>query len=331
MLNAQLSIFNYRLSKLVLQHLNMLVHRDINNLPRFKNAVITIGTFDGVHTGHLQIIRQLKEEAKKINGESVIITFDPHPRMVITSDKHDIKLLNTLNEKIELLEQQEIDHLVVVAFTKEFSEQSAEKYIKDFLADKFHPHTIIIGYDHHFGKERKGNYKLLEAYADEFNFRVKEIPGHVLNHVTISSTRIREAILNADIDTANTCLGYDYFFEGLVIDGNKLGRTLGYPTANLALVDKNKLIPGNGIYAVKVIIDNQQTLFKGMMSIGIRPTLANSERTIEVNIFDFDKDIYGQTIRVYLKKYLREEKKFPGLEELREAIAKDKIEALKYV
>ncbi|HUS03070.1 MAG TPA: bifunctional riboflavin kinase/FAD synthetase [Chitinophagaceae bacterium] len=309
----------------------MLVHRDINNLPRFKNAVITIGTFDGVHTGHLQIIKQLKEEAKKLNGESVIITFDPHPRMVLASEKHDIKLLNTLNEKIELLEQQEIDHLVVVAFTKEFSEQPAEKYIKEFLAGKFHPHTIIIGYDHHFGNERKGNYKLLEAYADEFNFHVKEIPGHVLDHVTISSTRIRKALLTADIETANTYLGYDYFFEGLVIDGNKLGRTLGYPTANLALHDKNKLIPGNGIYAVRLNIGNEQTVLKGMMSIGIRPTLANSERTIEINIFDFDKDIYGETIRVYLKKYLREEKKFPGLDELKEAIGQDKIEALKYV
>lgn len=309
----------------------MLVHRDINNLPRFKNAVITIGTFDGVHTGHLQIIKQLKEEAKRINGESVIITFDPHPRMVIASDKHDIKLLNTLDEKIELLEQQEIDHLVVVAFTKEFSEQPAERYIKEFLADKFHPHTIIIGYDHHFGKERKGDYKLLEAYADELNFQVKEIPEHVLDHVTISSTRIRKALLTPDIETANTFLGYDYFFEGLVIDGNKLGRTLGYPTANLALHDRNKLIPGNGIYAVQLKVGSSQTLLKGMMSIGIRPTFAKSERTVEVNIFDFEKDIYGETIRVYLKKYLREEKKFPGLEELKEAIGQDKIEALKYV
>ena len=304
----------------------MLVHRDINNLPRFKNAVITIGTFDGVHTGHLQILKQLKQEAKEINGESVIITFDPHPRMVL-SDKSQIQLLNTLEEKIELLEKQEVDHLVVVAFTKEFSEQSAEKYIQDFLVQKFHPHTIIIGYDHHFGNERKGNYKLLEAYADEFNYTVKEIPEHVLNHVTISSTRIREALLSSDIETANKYLGYDYFFEGLVIDGNKLGRTLGYPTANLNLNGANKLIPGNGIYAVQVAIGNEPTPLKGMMSIGIRPTLANSERTIEVNIFDFDKDIYGQTIRVYVKKYLREEKKFADLEELQKAMAQDKIDA----
>lgn len=309
----------------------MRIHRDINNLPLFKNAVITIGTFDGVHTGHLQIIRQLKEEARKINGESVIITFDPHPRMVISPDKTTIKLLNTLNEKTELLEQQEVDHEVVVPFTQHFSEQSAEKYIKEFLAGKFHPHTIIIGYDHHFGKERKGNYQLLEAYAGEFNFVVKEIPEHVLDHVTISSTKIRNALLGCDIETANQYLGYHYFFEGQVVEGNKIGRTLGYPTANIKINDPNKLVPGNGIYAVEVTVGDAPGRMKGMMSIGLRPTIGNSDRTIEVNIFDFQEDIYGERLRVYVKKYLREEKKFANLEELKTAIAADKIEALNYL
>ena len=337
----------------------MQVHRDINNLPLFKNAVITIGTFDGVHTGHSQIIKQLREEAKNINGESVIITFDPHPRMVISAspslspvgrgeNKSEINLLNTLDEKIELLEKKDIDHLVVVNFTRLFSEQSAEEYIKDFLTEKFHPHTIIIGYDHHFGNERKGNYKLLEAYADECNFLVKEIPEHVLNQVAISSTKIREALLQRDTDTANKYLGYDYFFEGTVTEGNKIGRTIGYPTANLEMMGENKLVPGNGIYAVKLSIVNGQRSnknepsniehqtsnivhYKGMMSIGVRPTIGESERTIEVNIFDFDKDIYGETLRVYVKKYLREEKKFSGLEELKNAIAQDKINTLKYL
>jgi riboflavin kinase/FMN adenylyltransferase len=309
----------------------MQVHRDINNLPLFKNAVVTIGTFDGVHTGHLQIIKQLKEEAKNVDGESVIITFDPHPRLVISSGKSEIKLLNTLPEKIELLEKKEVDHLVVVPFTKQFSEQTAEEYIKDFLTARFHPHTIIIGYDHHFGNERKGNYKLLEAFADECNFQVKEIPEHVLNQVTISSTKIREALLHCDIDTANKYLGYDYFFEGCVVEGNKIGRTIGYPTANLELNNNFKLVPGNGIYAVALsIVDKETEVMKGMMSIGVRPTIGESKRTIEVNIFDFDKDIYGQTIRVCVKKYLREEKKFGGLDELKDAIANDKIETLKY-
>ena len=314
----------------------MIVHRDINNLPIFKNAVITIGTFDGVHTGHIQIIKQLQEEAHKINGESVIITFDPHPRMVIHSGGSEIKLLNTLNEKIELLSKQNIDHLVVVPFTKQFSEQSSEEYIHNFLVKKFHPHTIIIGYDHRFGNERKGDYKLLEAFADQFNYHVKEIPQHVLNRVTISSTKIRDAVLQCDIETANKYLGHDYFFEGLVIDGNKLGRNLGYPTANLALRDKNKLVPGNGIYAVNVAMGNGKiehhtsdiALLKGMMSIGVRPTIGKSERTIEVNIFDFDKDIYGKTIKVYIKNYIREEKKFNDLEELKKAIDEDKIKVL---
>ncbi len=346
MCNAQLSIFNYQLTKLVLQLLDMIVHRDINNLPLFKNAVITIGTFDGVHTGHSQIINQLREEAKNINGESVIITFDPHPRMVVPSNKSEIKLLNTLSEKIELLQKKDIDHLVVVDFTKKFSEQTAEEYIKDFLTEKFHPHTIIIGYDHHFGKERKGNYKLLEAYAEECNFEVKEIPEHVLNQVAISSTKIREALLKCDIETANKYLGYHYFFEGTVAEGNKIGRTIGYPTANLDLEGEHKLVPGDGIYAVKLSIINSQSSinnespgdqtsnivhYKGMMSIGVRPTIGESERTIEVNIFDFDKDIYGETVRVYLNKYLREEKKFSGLEELKNAIANDKLKALEYL
>ncbi len=334
MFNFQLSIFNYGVSNLVLPRF-MQVHRSTNNLPAFKNAVITIGTFDGVHTGHLQIIKQLKEEAKKAKGESVIITFHPHPRMIIVSDKSEIKLLNTLEEKIELLSAQSVDHLVIVPFTKQFSEQTAEEYINDFLITGFHPHTLITGYDHHFGKDRKGNYKMLEAYADKGNYFVKEISEHVLNQVTVSSTKIRKAVLECDIETANEYLGYNYFFEGTVTEGNKIGRTIGYPTANLKVNDENKLIPGDGIYAVKVaMVKNQSSyqnqashpvLLNGMMSIGIRPTIGNSERSIEVNIFEFNEDIYGQNIRVYVKYFLREEKKFDGLDELKSAIDKDKI------
>jgi riboflavin kinase/FMN adenylyltransferase len=304
----------------------MIVHRDIEQLPLFRNAVITIGTFDGVHAGHLQIIKQLKEEAARINGETVIITFHPHPRLVIQTGKSEIHLLNTLEEKTELLKKQDIDHLVVVPFTREFSEQAAELYIEDFLVKKFRPHTIIIGYDHHFGNKRKGDYRLLEAYAGKFNYVVKEIPEHVLNQVIISSTRIRGALLNADPETANRFLGYDYFFEGKVVEGNKLGRTLGYPTVNLELADANKLVPANGIYAVSVTVNNRS--YNGMMSIGVRPTIGISARTVEVNIFDFDENIYGQTVRVFVKKYLREEKKFNDLDELKAAIAEDKINAI---
>jgi riboflavin kinase / FMN adenylyltransferase len=319
----------------------MKVHNDINSLPFFKNAAVTIGTFDGVHSGHKQIINQLKKEAQETNGETVIITFDPHPRMIINAGKQkpQIKLLNTLAEKIALLRKEKIDHLVVIPFTKEFSEQLAQEYIADFLVANFHPKTIIIGYDHHFGKDRKGDYKLLEEYQQKFNYTVKEIPEQVLHHVTISSTKIRQALFEGDIATANECLGYDYFFEGRVVDGNKLGRTLGYPTANIHVADKNKLVPANGIYAVTVQLaqENDEADFssspilKGMMSIGIRPTIGGEDVVIEVNIFDFETDIYSRNLRIYLKKYLRTEVKFDNLEDLTHQMAKDKINSLKYL
>ncbi len=321
----------------------MQVHRDIHNLPPFKKAILTIGTFDGVHTGHLQIIRQLKKEAAAVHGETVIITFDPHPRMVISSAKKNvnpIRLLTTLDEKIELLKRQDIDHLVIVPFTKQFSEQSADDYIRNFLVDRFHPHTIIIGYDHRFGKDRTGNYKLLEEYGPKFGYTVQEIPEHVLHHIIISSTNIRKALKELDIETANACLGYSYFFEGTVVEGDKLGRELGYPTANLKINDENKLIPANGIYAVHVSKVNGSLWdkssesadivhHKGMMSIGIRPTVGGTSRVIEVNIFDFDEKIYGEQLRVYVEYFLREEVKFDSLDELRKQIDLDKINSLK--
>ena len=317
----------------------MQLHTSINHLHVFKNAAITIGTFDGVHTGHLQIINQLEKEAKQTNGESVLITFDPHPRMVLNTGRNQdpIKLLNTLPEKIELLNKQSIDHLVIVPFTSGFSNQSAEEYIKDFLVARFRPKTIITGYDHRFGKNRTGDYKLLEKYQHPFNYAVKEIPEHVLHHVTISSTKIRQALSAGDISTANEYLGYDYFFEGRVIDGNKLGRTLGYPTANILIDDENKLVPGNGIYAVSVAIEQKSRgtgfidadEYNGMMSIGIRPTIGGNEVVIEANIFDFHEDIYNHRIRVYVKHFLRQEEKFKNLEELKEAMANDKMNAMR--
>jgi riboflavin kinase / FMN adenylyltransferase len=315
----------------------MTVHTDINHLPHFKNAAITIGTFDGVHSGHLQIINQLKKEAEINNGETVIITFDPHPRMVLQQQKGStpVKLLNTLPEKIELLEKQGIDHLVVVPFTSDFSNQTADEYIKDFLVSRFHPKTIIIGYDHRFGKNRSGDYTLLEKYQGEFGYQVKEIPVHVIQHVTISSTKIREALLEGDIETATKCLGYDYFFEGRIIDGNKLGRTLGYPTANLHISDPYKLIPANGIYAIRATISPEEsdnsincvTYYEGMMSIGIRPTIGGKKVVIEVNLFNFNQDIYNRNMRVYVKKFLRNEVKFDSLDELKVAMAHDRTEA----
>jgi riboflavin kinase / FMN adenylyltransferase len=312
----------------------MQVHYNITQLPVFKNAVVTIGTFDGVHSGHQQIIQLLLTEARAIDGETVVITFHPHPKMVVTAAKKDIKVLNTLAEKITLLEKHGVHHLVVVPFTTAFAEQSANAYIKDFLIARFRPHIIIIGYDHKFGAGRKGDYHLLEAEAPNSNFIVKEIPEHVLQNITISSTRIREALLKGDIQTANEFLGYPYFFTGKVVEGNKLGRTIGYPTANLLIEDEYKLIPGNGVYAVEVLNGHSVNLssslvLSGMMNIGVRPTVGGTiKRVIEVNIFDFDADIYGQQLTVSIQKKLRDEIKFSGLDELKKQLAKDKDDSL---
>lgn len=323
----------------------MQVHRDIDSLPVFHHAVVTIGTFDGVHVGHRQIINKLKVEALKINGESVIITFHPHPRKIISSAILGVRLINTLEEKIEVLSGLGVDHLVIVPFTDAFANQPAEDYIRNFLFEKFHPDTIIIGYDHRFGRERLGDYKLLEKVAPQFGFKVKEIPKHILDEIAISSTNIREAVLHTDIEMANKLLGYTFFFEGEVVHGNKLGRQLGYPTANLKIQDPEKIIPGDGIYAVYVDVNGRAPIkneentevnsipvengqYKGMMSIGFRPTVDAKKRVIEVNVFDFDKDIYGKTVRVYVKKFLRAEVKFNTLEDLVKQIDQDKINSL---
>jgi riboflavin kinase / FMN adenylyltransferase len=304
----------------------MQIHRDIGQLPPFKNAVITIGTFDGVHLGHRQIIDSLKEEAAKAAGESVIITFHPHPRKVVSSVITGVRLINTLAERIELLEKTGIDHLVIVPFTDYFARQTAEEYIRDFLVEKFRPHTIIIGYDHRFGRERSGDYKLMEEKADLYNYDLKEIPEHILHAVKVSSTNIRNAILHSNIDEANEFLGYDFFFEGEVFHGDKIGRQLGYPTANLKSTDEEKICLGDGIYAVYAEVEGKT--YKGMMSIGFRPTVNGKVRVTEVNIFDFSKEIYGQVIRITVKKYLRSEVKFDGLEALKIQLHKDKEDSL---
>ena len=305
----------------------MKVHTNIHDLPVFRNAVITIGTFDGVHLGHRQIIESLKAAAAMVNGESVIITFHPHPRKVVSSVFTGIRLINTLDERIELLDNTGIDHLVVVPFTDFFANQSAEAYISDFLVQQFKPHTIIIGYDHRFGKDRNGDYKLLEEKAPVYNYILKEIPEHLLDAVKVSSTNIRNAIIHSNIDEANKLLGYQFFFEGEVIHGDKIGRELGYPTANLKSTDEEKIVLGDGIYAVYTTVEGKD--YKGMMSIGFRPTVNGRTRVTEVNLFDFDQQVYGKKIRVTVKKYLRSEVKFDGLEALKMQLHKDKAESLK--
>ena len=303
----------------------MQVHYHLENLPEFRRAVITIGTFDGVHKGHQTIIDAVLKESKNVDGESILITFHPHPRKIVQPDS-SLQLINTLEEKISLLGQKGLSHLVIVPFTANFSTQSPENYIKDFLVKKFKPHSIIIGYDHHFGKDRKGDYLLLEKQKSIWGYELIEIPKHVLDEIAISSTKIRNAIKNSDIHTANRLLGYDFFFTGMVIHGDKLGRELGYPTANLLYTDEDKIRLGDGVYAAYVSIADE--IKKGMLSIGNRLTLADNSPKIEINIFDFDKKIYGHKIKITVHSHLRAQAKFDSLENLKSQLDTDKKNAL---
>lgn len=305
----------------------MLVYRNIDLLPVFRNAVLTIGTFDGVHTGHQQVIAQMKKRAAEVDGETVILTFDPHPRTVVKAAE-GIRLINTMDEKIELLSAMGIDNLVIIPFTEKFAQFTAEDYISQFLIHHFHPHTLIIGYDHHFGKGRSGNFALLKKQAAVYHYYLQEIPAHILNSISVSSTRIREAIEEGDMETACQLLGYTYFFSGEVVEGDKIGRTIGFPTANLVIAEKSKLIPGDGVYAVDVeISDEADKRYRAMMNIGFRPTVDGSKRMVEVNIFNFDRTIYGAILKVFVKKFLRAEQKFSSLASLKEQLALDKAKA----
>lgn len=304
----------------------MQVHTQFPNLPQFGKAVITIGTFDGVHLGHRKVIEQLKAEAKAIQGVSVVITFEPHPRLIIYPEDKSIRLLTTLQEKIDVLSELGIDHLVVVPFTKEFQQQSADQYIEHFLVKHFSPHTIIIGYDHQFGFDRKGDYQLLEKMAPIFGFQVKEISKQLLDEITVSSTAIRNTLLNGKLEQANSLLLRPYAITGTVIHGDQRGRTIGYPTANIAIHNSYKLIPKNGVYAILAVFQGQE--YGGMLNIGNRPTVKNDAPvSIEAHLFDFNKSIYDEVITIKLISALRDEKKFDGIDALIAAIQQDEIAA----
>jgi riboflavin kinase/FMN adenylyltransferase len=306
--------------------MKMTVHHDLNQLPAFKNAVITTGAFDGVHIGHQEIISRMKQIALEMKGETVIVTFHPHPRKVISSIPGEIKQLTSLEERIELLTQSGIDHLVVVNFDYAFSNLTADAYVKTFLFDHFHPHTILVGYDHRFGNGRNGNFELLQKFGNELGFKVEQIHEKIISDEIVSSTHIRNYILEHQIEKANALLGYPYLFDGFVVRGNQIGRTIGFPTANLHINNEEKIIPSNGVYAVKVkgkcLGD---TIYNGMMNIGIRPTVDGQKKVIEVHILDFDQDIYEQNLTVMVHEYIRGEVKFDGLEALKAQLAKDKI------
>jgi riboflavin kinase/FMN adenylyltransferase len=305
----------------------MKIYHHIDEFTPLKNAVVTIGTFDGVHQGHREIIAGIKELARQTGGETVILTFFPHPRMIIHPEDQDLKLITTIEERAALLEQLGVDHLIITPFSRDFSNQTADAYIRDVLVNKIGTRKIIIGYDHRFGKDRQGGLADLQRAAPVYGFEVIEIPEQDINHVAVSSTRIREALSRADIDQANTFLGYPFFITGKVIRGNQIGRQIGYPTANLLVEESYKLIPADGIFAATVKVEGQT--YQGMAYIGHRPTINGMTRNIEVNIFDFNRDIYNQTLQMNFMNFVRYDVKFSSLEGLKEQLAQDRLDVLK--
>lgn len=305
---------------------NMRIYRDLSSLPKFDNAVLTIGSFDGVHLGHQQIIQQINNLAKSINGVSILITFHPHPRLVV-GQSYDLRLLSTLEEKALLLEQYEVDVLVIVPFSRAFAEQSPDAYIEDFLVKYFQPSIIAIGYDHKFGKDRKGDISYLKHFENKHNFQVVEISKQEVADIAVSSTKVRKALLKGDVQQAAQLLGHPFGITGKVVKGLQIGNTIGFPTANIEVLDPYKLIPPTGIYAVR--IEHKKDQYQGMLYIGNRPTIDQDlAQTIEVNIFDFDQQIYEEMLSVEFVDYLRGDAKFDSLEELKTQLAKDKEAAL---
>ncbi len=300
----------------------MNIFRQLNTLPIFKNAVITIGTYDGVHIGHQKIIQRINKLAQSIDGESIIVTFHPHPRMIV-NDNYRIQLLSPLEEKFELLEEYGVDNVVVVPFTRSFSQQTPEQYVSDFLVNHFKPKKIVIGYNHRFGKNRAGDLNLLKEMGKTLDFEVEEIPKQEVDDLGVSSTKIRNALKEGRVATAKTLLGHSYFVRGIVVKGNQLGQKIGFPTANISVEDPNKLIPDNGVYAVGVKLRGKT--YQGMLNIGLRPTVQQSKgKTIEVNIFNFNHNIYGEQIQIDFIQRIRSEQKFANLNALIEQLQKDK-------
>ncbi|HKK88150.1 MAG TPA: bifunctional riboflavin kinase/FAD synthetase [Saprospiraceae bacterium] len=305
----------------------MKVFLNMNNLPKFKRSVLTIGSYDGVHLGHREILKKVVQKAKEIEGESILVTFHPHPRIFLQGPESGVRLLNTTQEKIQILEKTGLDHLVIVPFDEDFSSQSAEAYVRDFLAECFDPHTLIVGYDHRFGKDRSGNFEFLEEKAAVYGYELIQIEKQTLEELAVSSTKIRSALEKGDIPLVNRLLGYPYILSGKVVHGKQIGRDIGYPTANIQVEDPYKLIPPEGVYAVRGELRERK--WEGMMYIGRRPTLNdNQERSIEVNIFDFDEDIYYEFLKIYLIDYVRSDKRFDSLDELKAQLSSDKQKSL---
>ena len=306
----------------------MKIHHDLKNF-KAENPVLTIGTFDGVHLGHQKVLSRLKSLAKKYNGESVVFTFYPHPRLITSPEESTLRLLTTLEEKTALFAESGIDHLIIFPFTKEFSKLSYSEFVKNILVNQINTHCLVVGYDHKFGKNREGGFEYLKKCADRYGFNIERLEALQMDATHISSTRIRNALQTGDIKMANRYLGYRFTLHGRVVEGNRIGRKIGFPTANVEASDVHKLIPGYGVYAVNIMLNEKS--YGGMLNIGTRPTFNNNadQRSIEVHIFDFSGDIYNKEITLIFEGKIRKEQKFSGPEALVEQLKKDKTDALK--
>lgn len=305
----------------------MKIYHGLDDFTCLNYAVVTSGTFDGVHVGHRKILNRLHEIAAEKNGETVVITYWPHPRLLLHPEDNTLKLLNTFEEKAELLKDLGIQHLIRIPFTKEFSQLSSEEFIQKILVETIGTKKLVIGYDHRFGKNREGSLEQLIANAPTHGFEVEEIPRQDIDHLAVSSTKIRHALEEGDVETSIQLIGRPYSLTGRVVKGDQIGRTIGFPTANIEVDSKYKLIPCDGIYAVTV--QHEHKIYGGMLYIGYRPTIHGTKRNIEVNIFNFNRDIYGETIAVYFHKMIRGDMKFNSLEELAKQLHQDQIDALR--
>ena len=306
----------------------MKIIRSIAAFNSSEKTIVTIGTFDGIHIGHQKILKDLIRTAKKENKKSVLLTFFPHPRMVLQKDV-SIRLINTIEEKSSLLEKMGLDYLIIHPFSQEFSRLSALDFVRNILANQLNTSRLIIGYDHHFGKNREGNIHQLREYSLLYDFEVEEIPAQDIDNVSVSSTKIRTALKEGRLKTANNYLGYNYMLNGTIVNGKKLGGKIGFPTANLDIKEPYKLIPKTGVYVIKTIID--AVLYTGMMNIGFNPTVKGKYQTIEAHLFDFNKDLYGKKVTIELLFFLREEQKFNSIEDLIIQLKLNKVNALFYL
>ena len=305
-----------------------MIRENLKDYNSTKPSVITIGTFDGVHIGHKKIINQLTSISSKNNLISILLSFFPHPKMVLQND-NELKLINTIHEKEGLLNSLNLDYLIIKEFTKEFSRLSALEFVRDILVNKLNAKHIIIGYDHHFGRNRTANIEQLKEFGELYDFKVTEILAQDIDDIAISSTKIRKALINGEITLANKFLGYNFFFSGNVVHGNNIGKTISFPTANIKIDAPYKLVPKNGVYIVKTTIDNQITF--GMMNIGYNPTFNGKQKSIEIHFINFNKNIYDKTLTIEMILRIRNEIKFNTVDDLKKQLEQDKLSTLNYI